>query len=73
MSNWTPHKKVIEALEHVEMRVMKLVKDWECESYEEWAEENGRLRGDFIALYNNLKGDCGEAVVSLFSQVTVVG
>lgn len=52
---------------------MKLVKDWECESYEEWAEENGRLRGDFIALYNNLKGDCGEAVVSLFSQVTVVG
>lgn len=56
---------------------MKLIKGLEKKTYGEWLGEPGlfsleksRLKGDVIALYNQMKVGSIKEAVSIFSQVT---
>jgi len=80
---WAPHyKKDVEVLGYVQRRAKKrketkLIRDLKHKSYGVWLRELGlfnlekrQFQGDLVSVCNDLKGDCSEVEVGLFSCVT---
>ncbi|CAM5121609.1 unnamed protein product [Eretmochelys imbricata] len=68
---WAPHYKDVEKLESIQQRATKMIRGLEHITYEERLREQQkrRMRGDWIAAFNYLKGGSKEDGSRLFSVV----